>query len=271
LGRLAGTLLAALLSVRAVSAQEAPVQDNSFLLEEAYNQEEGIVQHINSFQRMRGGDWIASFTQEWPVPGQKHQLSYTIPYRRVDAENSERSGAGDVALNYRYQLAGSGATKFACTPRLSLLLPTGDEEDGLGSGGVGVQAAIAASTVLSDSLVSHSNVGVTHTPSARNTARQEAATTGYNLGQSLIWVVRREINLMLEVVWSRSEAVAGRGRTRWQTEAFVSPGLRVAFDVAGGLQIVPGLAFPIGIASSSGERGVLLYVSFEHPMWRARK
>lgn len=29
----------------------APIQDNSFLIEEAYNQEFGVVQHINTFTR----------------------------------------------------------------------------------------------------------------------------------------------------------------------------------------------------------------------------
>jgi hypothetical protein len=67
--------------VRAQSAPTAsargeppPIQDNSFLMEEAYNQEEGVVQHINAFQWMRGGEWLATFTQEWPVPKQAHQF-----------------------------------------------------------------------------------------------------------------------------------------------------------------------------------------------------
>src|SRR2546421_8757857 len=81
-----------------------PIQDNSFLMEEAYNQEEGVVQHINAFQRMRGGDWIATFTQEWPVPRLTHQLSYTIPWQRIAEGPGARSGLGDIGLNYRYQL-----------------------------------------------------------------------------------------------------------------------------------------------------------------------
>jgi hypothetical protein len=31
-----------------------------------------------------------------------------------------------------------------------------------------------------------------------------------------------------------------------------------------GLQIVPGIAVPIGVGSSSGQRDVFLYLSFEH-------
>jgi len=38
-----------------------------------------------------------------------------------------------------------------------------------------------------------------------------------------------------------------------------------------GLQIVPGVAMPIGIGPSAGETGVFLYLSFEHPFTRVVK
>ncbi|TAK07500.1 hypothetical protein EPO44_03950, partial [bacterium] len=45
------------------------ISDNSFLLEEAYNQEPGVAQHIfnavySNDPRRRG--WSFNFTQEWP-------------------------------------------------------------------------------------------------------------------------------------------------------------------------------------------------------------
>src|SRR5262245_17587450 len=47
---------------------EPPIADNSFLIEEAYNQEAGVVQHISVFQRdWRSSAWAYSFTQEWPL------------------------------------------------------------------------------------------------------------------------------------------------------------------------------------------------------------
>jgi len=52
-----------------------PIQDDSFLIEEAYNQERGVVQHINTFQRLHSGDWVYTFTQEWPVPVRRNGLS----------------------------------------------------------------------------------------------------------------------------------------------------------------------------------------------------
>src|SRR5215475_667041 len=83
------------------------IQDNSFLIEEAYNQEPGVVQHINLFQRnWRTGEWLATFTQEYPASGIRHQLSYTVAYLRIDDSTGEATGLGDLALNYRYQLVG---------------------------------------------------------------------------------------------------------------------------------------------------------------------
>lgn len=80
------------------------IEDNSFLIEEAYNQEYGVIQHIQSFQYyLKSKQWAYTFVQEWPVPGQTHQFSYNIPVFRL-TDDGYRTGLGDVQLNYRYQL-----------------------------------------------------------------------------------------------------------------------------------------------------------------------
>jgi hypothetical protein len=238
-------------------------------MEEAYNQEEGVVQHISTFLRMRGGEWIATFTQEWPVPGLAHQLSYTVPYQRATDDSGSHSGLGDIAVNYRYQLAGSGETRFACTPRLSVLLPTGDEKRGLGSGGVGFQVDVAFSNVLSPRFVTHTNVGGAYTGAAKNPRGDRAVARGVSAGQSLIWTLRRDFNVLFEAVWTRSQSVTAPGQTAREDSLFLSPGIRWAWNFASGLQIVPGIAAPIGVGPSRHDRGVFVYLSFEHPMWRA--
>src|SRR5215210_2873 len=118
------------------SPLSAQIQDNSFLLEEAYNQEQGVVQHISAFRRIKGGDWAYNFTQEWPLGGIRHQLSYTLPVERTAGFGT---GLGDLALNYRYQLAGNPEAKTVAAPRLSVIFPTGDEKEGRGAGGLGFQ------------------------------------------------------------------------------------------------------------------------------------
>lgn len=80
------------------------IQDNSYFIEEAYNQETGVIQHIQNFMYLKTKNYAYSFTEEWPVGGQTHQLSVTVPINHIDADGAFASGVGDIALNYRYQL-----------------------------------------------------------------------------------------------------------------------------------------------------------------------
>jgi hypothetical protein len=242
----------------------AQIQDNSFLIEEAYNQERGVVQHIGTFNRANGGDWEFSFTQEWPLGGIKHQLSYTIPVQRSSVTGT---GVGDVALNYRHQLAGSPEAATIIAPRLSLILPTGSDEVERGSGGVGLEANLPLSLVVGPGLVTHWNAGVTVTPSARNTLGQSATTTSLNLGASAIWLLRPSFNLLVEALWLSTAAVVGEGTTSNERVGYLSPGARMAFDLAGDLQIVPGLAYTFELGSAADD-ALFLYLSFEHPFAR---
>jgi hypothetical protein len=270
-GALGAGLAAALLAGLPAKAQDdAPIQDNSFLIEEAYNQEVGVVQHINTFSRDDdSGDWVYTFTQEWPLGGQRHQLSYTVPWQRLEDAADGGAGLGDVAVNYRLQLAGSGDTPVAFSPRLSLLLPTGEEENGRGAGAPGLQLNLPLSAVLAERFVTHANVGATHVPGAKDAAGSEADLTAYNFGQSFIWLARSRLNFMLELAYTSGEEISGPDATERSESFFISPGLRWAWDLPSGLQIVPGVAIPLGAGPSSGERQIFLYLSFEHPFRRS--
>lgn len=262
--------VAAFASARAqkpAAAQSAPpIQDNSFLVEEAYNQEGGVVQHISTFARSAiTGTWAYSFTQEWPASSVKHQVSYTVPVMRVDDTPGSRAGVGDILVNYRYQMLGNGGARVALAPRLSAVIPTGSSRRGLGTGGPGVQVNLPLSILLPRSLVAHSNAGATYTARAHDTIGGAAATMGYNVAQSVVWLVHPKFNVMLEGIWNRREDVVGAGQTASTTEVLLSPGVRAAFDLPSGLQIVPGLAVPIGLGPSRGDRYLFLYLSFEHP------
>ncbi len=265
-------VLSLFLGVSAVHAQE-PIKDNSFLVEEAYNQERGVVQHISTFARLAGtGDWAYTFTQEWPLPDEKNQLSFTLPVQNVHAPATvaSASGLGDVALNYRYQAAGIGGGPVAFSPRVSVLLPTGQSGQGLGTGGVGLQVNLPLSVTHGSRFVTHWNAGATRTLSARDGVGDEASTTAILLGQSTVWLARPKVNLLVETVWSRAQTVVGPGLTEQTSALVVSPGLRWAHDFKNGLQIVPGIAFPIGLGPSAGQRSVFLYLSFEHPFRTSR-
>jgi hypothetical protein len=263
--RLALTAYVFLLLTASSSPLPAQIQDNSFLLEEAYNQEAGVVQHISAFQRIEGGDWAYNFTQEWPLGGIRHQLSYTLP---VEHLNGFGTGLGDVALNYRYQLAGNPEARTVAAPRFSVLFPTGEEDEGRGQGGVGFQVNVPVTLVLSEDIVTHWNAGATLTPSAQNSLGESATTHSWNFGASLVWLVRPSFNLLVESILEDARTVLAEGVVASETGWVISPGLRWAFDVPGDLQIVPGVAYNIGLGEGDDENAVFLYLSFEHPFKR---
>jgi hypothetical protein len=262
----AGPEVGAAVATAGVEA-EGRIRDNLFLLEEAYNQEPGVIQHIQVFQfGMRGQDWSYSFTEEWPVPTDRHQLSVTLPV--VGIGEGGAYGIGDVLLNYRLQLLGlGGAGPMAIAPRLSLVCPTGDAREGTGRGGWGLQFNLPLSLEAGAAFVVHLNAGATmlFDALAADGATRERVVDA-NLGAALVWQPIHGFNVLVETVYQNLDAPSGGTR---RGELVVNPGLRFAVDhPASGLQIVPGIAFPLRVwPSHDVEVGILAYLSFEHPVW----
>jgi len=255
---------------QAAAASAPGIADNSFLIEEAYNQEYGVVQHISAFQRAISGDgWEYGFTQEWPFnPAPRSQLSYTV-FATSGGVPGSSSGIGDVLLNYRYQAIGDGSARVAFSPRASLLVPSGSARHGRGAGGVGMQFNLPVSWKLADRLVTHWNAGTTIVPHAKNSLGETATTYNYFLGQSFIYAASPRFNLMLEMLFDSSQSVVAQDRAAWENSVVINPGFRWAHNFESGLQIVPGIAFPVEVGNSGrGNWGIFLYLSFEHPFGR---
>jgi hypothetical protein len=241
------------------------IEDNSFFIEEAYNQEDHIVQHISSgFYQHSSKSFIYTFTQEWPVGGQKNQLSYTIPYQSI---NSEVHGIGDIYINYRYQLWNDENWGWIA-PRLSIILPTGKTEDGLGNGVVGFQINLPLSKRWSNEFISHFNLGFTILPNVETTLNNnnkvKKTLPSYFVGTSGIWLLDENINFMCEFLYSINSEFNDLGNVEYSNQVIFSPGIRYAINL-GSLQIVPGVAFPITFDSNETNLNFFGYLSFEHP------
>jgi hypothetical protein len=263
------------------AGEEAPPQpgisDNSFFIEEAYNQEAGVVQHIQTvlggFDR-EGGDRTRSlgytFTQEWPLGGVRHQISYTLPYERLGGDQPSVRGVGDVFLNYRYQVWMEEGRRPAFAPRFSVIFPSGDEDEGLGTGTIGYQVNFPLSKKIGDSLHLHLNAGATRTPGARRdlpSGGRSPATdlVSAHVGFSTILLLRPRFNVLMEFLTASEASIDDAGERERATRTLFSPGARYAINTRGGAQWVLGAAAPFGLSAAEDDWGVLLYLSFEHP------
>jgi hypothetical protein len=219
------------------TADKWKIIDNSFLVEEAFNQESDVFQNIFTWTRGRDGAWQASFTQEWPAPNMSHQFSYTIPF----SGTGRATGLNDVLLTYRYQLVNETAHSPAIAPKLNLVLPSGREGDGLGNGATGLQFNIPASKQFGDLYV-HVNGGA-------NWLHGGDWTT--LVGASVIWQVVPMWNLMFETVGEPGQSIT------W------SPGFRYGWNLTSG-QVVVGAAVPVTHdASRPATAAFLTYFSYE--------
>lgn len=226
------------------------ITDNSFLVEEAFNQEAGVFQNIFVMTRNRTGVWSGSFTQEWPVVSIKHQLSVTVPLSAFGGNTA----IGDGLINYRYQAwSGEGALP-AFSPRLSVILPTSAERREYGKSGTGWQMNLPFSKEVG-SVFFHWNVGAT-------TMRESGAGTPWqttpSVAGSVIVALHPMFNLMLEAYTESRPGDAGR-----EVSTTFVPGFRTGINV-GEKQWIVGLAVPI-TRGAINDRGVLAYLSYELP------
>lgn len=284
-------LLAALLSLAAGAAAQADadrpidgISDNSFLIEEAYNQDPGVVQHIFTGVYSEDNDsdpqrrsWAFGFTQEWPLFSLRHQLSYTIPFSFSREGRDHQDGVEDIALNYRFQVLEESERLPAFAPRFSLILPSGSREEGTGTGVVGFQWNLPFSKKLGPRFAAHANLGLTYLPDTRvfiagedaagNPTRRlspEHSLVSYNLGMSGIFALSSRVHLLLEWIGNFDESLNDAGNKEHDFSAVISPGVRAAVLNRDDLQMVLGVAAPIGLTRPADNYGVFLYLSLEH-------
>ena len=265
--------------VSAVASDKDPIaviSDNSFLVEEAYNQEPGVIQHIfsavHTHDPSRHG-WMFSFTQEWPVPAEEHQLSYTIPSSHLWDSGQCQCGIGDILINYRYQALEEGERQPAFAPRFSLILPTGDRRRGTGNGVVGYQWNLPLSKKVASRLAVHANLGLTYLPHVRapiagsGQLSPRQSLVSYNLGASAIFALLPRFHLLLEWVSNFEQSINDAGKAERAFKPVISPGFRTAVVNEEDLQVVLGAAVPIGLNRNADNEGVFLYLSVEHKLF----
>jgi hypothetical protein len=250
--------------------------DNSFLVEEAYNQERGEVQHTfnavysNDFKR-RG--WSFNFEQEWWLFTEDHQVAFSIPFFHLWEESRRHNGVGDIQIGYRYQLTNEEPEIPAFAPGFSLILPTGDRDKGTGNGVVGYEWTIAASKKLGRRLAMHANLGLSYLPKIRIRLNDERrlspkrSLVSYDVGASVVFALSSDVHVLLEWLGEFEAEINDKGKKERDFKALLSPGIRAAVINKDDVQTVLGVGIPIGVNGPADNYGVFLYLSVEHKLF----
>ena len=272
----APALLASLLLSASLAATEAAAQtpaapvvtpgpepfqilDNSFLVEEAFNQEAGIFQNIYNAILFDGGGWAMSFVQEWPVVSQAHQLSYSLAW----AGGDPGSAFGNMLVNYRYQAMNEGPGRPAFSPRVSAILPTATGEADVNAWGVQFNLPFSKQT---GDFYWHWNAGLTWQPSVDIGDDSVSLESPFVAGSS-IYRVAAMFNLMFEAVAGFNEETLDDDTTRPRTLT-LSPGARGGWNL-GDHQLILGIAVPtVWTSNERTETALLVYFSYELPFKR---
>jgi hypothetical protein len=255
------------------------IEDNSMFIEEAFNQEAGIIQHISNLI-IDDGNVIYAYTQEIPLADVKHQLSFGISYNSFKAPEAIQQfgnaqfltkGIGDLFINYRPLLLGKNAWALVI-PRFTLIAPTGDARYGFGVGGWGGQFNLAVTKRLAKKLVMHYNAGYTAFSKADFYGLDTEGTPMFvrernlsakNVGASVIWFVTPRFNLMAEYVCNFQQEFFDQGDIVSNRNVVINPGFRFAVDI-GKVQIVPGAGVPLNFVNGSFRNSAaFVYLSIE--------
>ena len=86
----------------------------------------------------------------------------------------------------------------------------------------------------------------------------------YNLGASAIVALSPRFDLLLEWIGVFEESINEQGRKDQDFSTVISPGVRAALVDRDKLQIVLGVAAPVGLTRPADDYAVFLYFSVEH-------
>lgn len=239
----------------------AKIEDNSFLLEEAYNQKPGEFQFIQRYQGYNSGrEYLFSSEGEVPLGSVQHQFSYQINRLNVDGDHGTY---GDTTLSYRYQSVNKEA--FLMAHRLGVLIPTGSVQEESGYGVVGLEYMQAMTFILNEQWVNHWNLGFTHYSEGKHNDSDKRRTLNmFRAGTSLVYLLKDNLNFLLEGLLGANENLNLNEKKEYEKFFTLNPGVRTAIDFAWKeTQLVPGIAFPIRFQKDRVEHGIFLYFSIE--------
>ncbi|HEY0653586.1 MAG TPA: hypothetical protein VGD65_10690 [Chryseosolibacter sp.] len=234
--------------------QPMSIEDNSFIIEEAFNQSPGVIQYTASSQVANDGTAI-NLECELPLSGERHQLSFSLPTK----VSSFTFAVEELMISYRPLVSGRHRW-IMITPRLSLIVPTATIEPRLNGGTFGIEWNFALTKRLSRNVISHINLGSTHPLARSHNEPQLNRLHDKFCGASLVLALARNMDLLAEF---KATNASGHFASAGTWNLVANPGCRFLFKVTN-FVIVPGLSAPIEWRTGLPvARQLLIYLSIE--------
>ena len=197
--------------------------DNSFFLEEAFNQPIGVVQFVQDYNTLTNE---FTHTGELPLGQKDHQFSYLVG----QDQNI------DPVLSYRFQSISEPSVYLA--HRFGVIVPLENER-------YGFEFKQAFTYVLNDRWMAHWNFGY-----------HRVFFNSYNAGSSLVYYAQDKLNFLVEGYVETND----KYETNYIINPGLRYALNLEWQET---QIVPGMSFPISFNKDQVEMGVLFYLSIE--------
>lgn len=177
----------------------AAIEDNSFLLIEAYTQGKDEIQLIQHYDSPMGGDYLYDITAELPLVPDKHQLNLNL----TDGDEQ------DFKLGYAYQM------NPKALQNITLIASSG------------ISFTQVLSFKLNEDFMNHWNVGLTF--------RED---TTLSLGTSLVYLLHDRFNLLTEVLLETDKetsiilnpGVRSSFKAKWKDSEIV-PGIAFPMEI----------------------------------------
>lgn len=246
--------------------KETGIEDNSIFIDEAFNQDKGVQQHITTFSFFRE-EVILHYTHELPLINERHQLSVTVPYSISNSQNKNYHGINDVTVAYQYWLLKKD-NRLMATPGIAFQIPTGDTQVNNQSGFAGLTGYLALSKRISDKLIIHTNGRLGYfkkIKSPNQSSDLELPPTKFHSGTSgisFVWLVSDKLNFLIENINTREHEFINNKR-KTNNQYTLNPGLRTCFN-SRNTQFVLGASCPTNLVKNKKtELGFLFYLSIE--------
>lgn len=242
------------------------ITGNTFLIEDAYNQDARVVQHILKFSFTKPSDEnLIFFAQEWPLFSHAHQIGFSFYYAWLLRGEDVVVPIRPLSVNYRYQLVDEDQWA-AMAPRISIVLPLKKDYP---YGNIGYQFNVPVSKRVHEKWIAHVNAGVMLQPKVDVNLPEKKNIYSYHAGAGLYWLLHPKFNITLEwlsefrddYVWD--DDWGGEIKKNYSIH-WINPGVRFAFH-AGPVEFVPGFCVPLQVHGKKKPKTAYLSVSMEHP------